>query len=106
MTVYMRKTIIVSNIDPAPLATLAHEFVHLRWPRLRHGREFEARSAEISAMLGLRPSVDWLRRPDVLSPTELRIRMNLIEDVADEVREDYREAARASRAKSGTRARC
>jgi len=86
-TDFARRTIKISRKERSPFRTLAHEFVHLRWPRLRHGREFERRSAAICAVLGLRPSVAWLKRPESLSARELLARLSAIEDAAEEVRE-------------------
>ena len=36
-----------------PVETLAHEFVHVRCPDLRHGKEFASLEAELHRRLGL-----------------------------------------------------
>jgi hypothetical protein len=91
ITRYAEKEICISRDDPSPVATLAHELVHLRWPVFRHGREFERRMAESCALLGLRPSIHWLKEPHKLSKRELRKRFEILEDVAELVREDLKD---------------
>lgn len=61
LTIWREHRILLSHGDFArratrnrgPVDTLLHEFVHVRSPKLRHGREFRAIEQSLRAKLGL-----------------------------------------------------
>lgn len=65
LTLYRRRTILLSYADakrgtavrwegvPGAVATLVHEFVHVRCPKMRHGGEFRRIERSLLARIGL-----------------------------------------------------